>query len=1344
MYQIVTFIMWVSKLISSSCLLSRILSCGIWPALPLTGYWLLTPDWFEAPGSPLPGVTRFALRTTAGIVVWSGALLLAAAGRFYRGAWFGLAGWAVVLVSLIPLSGSGAFAVFPGTPWTVWDRVLAAGLLLAGGLYLGFPRENLVGGCDMMVYANHGIFISRKGRLDLPYPWQGVDPALADALLEYSAQKDFFFRNHVFLGFQKNGPGLTPEFGPLWPVWLAQAFATAGPAGLFRLNGVFALLAASVFYGLCLTVVSAPLAVVATVFLALLPSQVWVARTTLSEVFTQLALCAGLLLLLHALKTGAAPPAFWAGTILSFSALIRCDCLLLLPLALTAQLIQSLVAQPAERFDLVWLCFQETAGPGFVLAIGYFFFLSRPYFWKQLFYFRLIGVGSAIAAAALLTLPHLLDARARIWLTSRTTAADLVGVGAALLAAYAYWVRPHVIHYRIEWPEYHLHGKPYRAEYSLRDLGRYLSPVVLGAAIIGGWLTLREGASSGNPWLLPWLTIAAGYAVLYLYDPYDDPGHFLRVRRYVPVVIPGFLYFAAIAGARGLDPLPQVWRDAMTAALLISLTGFNIRRGAPFWWRSEDKGTWDQLRSLAGLVPPDEPVFATGRPEWMTPLYVSFDRRIVPLNLEQDAGWELLALGVADEARRGKPAYLLLDNCQVFSRQPREIGRVVLSQQFLERTDYPVPSRFVEDQMAVALVALTGPLAPPDPYSCALGGSKVWGVEESGFHEECDGAEFLDVRTRWTNGHARLTVQLADGSWPHRIKIGLASSSPTGSRLRVVVNGHVLRHVPLSGGRGWCEVLSLANVPVDRILTIELISNSFVPSTIFEGSPDERSLGVRVREVRLLSGTTGTVPSMDWRRSEPGVVVPARDTPPASTPAASKPSLSTKRSRPGRPRRQKPTIAYFSPLPPQETGVSDYSAALLMELRKYYSIDLFHDSGYVPEFATDHGFMSCDHRLFDRLAAAKDYHAIVYQMGNSHYHQYMFPEVTRHPGLVTLHDFCLPGFHLHYGESRGLGHGFIADELRRWYPEDREAIEDALATWSMGWDFVRECVTRGWHLNRRLLHSAQVMVVHSPWCSSEVENRSPHLSGKIVIIPHGSHAREIAPAESAAVRERFRLPQEALIFGSFGFMNAEKMNVQAIEAFAALPKDDTSSMFVFVGDEGEDWGETRLRAEALGLGNRVRFFGRQPAEAFAALITVTDVGVNLRLPPTNGETSGALLNLLSAGVPTIVTDVATFSDYPASVVRKVSWENEGPEGLRRAMHDLSTDPQLRLSLGRAARHFVASHHEWSHVGEQYVAAIERCYQITASNGRETDRRFTQPWSDGAGVPSSLARRQSVR
>ncbi len=824
--------------------LSRLLSCGVWPALPLTGHRLLPPDFLDT----CPLVTAFALWTLAGVVVWSVPLLAAAALRVYRPAFFGLAGWAVVAVCLLA-PGS---PTLPAAPWTTWDAVLAAGLTLAAVLYLGFPRETALEGNDMGVYANHAVFIARHGRLDIPYPWEGIERGIADDLQRHSPQGSGLFRNHVFIGFQKDGPVLTAEFGHVWPVWLAQAFATAGPAGLFRLNGAVGLLTLGAFYGLCLTVAPVPASVAITLFMALAPSQVWIVRTTLSEAFTQLAVCAGVLVLLKALKTGEPMLALWAGGFLSFSALIRCDSLLLLPLLLAAQLGQALLVQPVGRFDPVWSWFHAAALPGFLLAAVYFAALSRPYFRKQFFYLRLIGIASAGSAVALFLLPPLVGDGARDLLAT-VPAADVLGGCVALLAAYAYWVRPAVVSYRLNFPDHPQHGQHYRAEHSLRDLGRYLSPVALAAAVAGCWLALRDALGAFAPEFLPAIVIVAGYAGLYLYDPCDDPFHFWRVRRYVPVVIPGILLFAAVAGGRGLELLPDVWQGVVAGVAVVALVGFAVWRGAPFWWRAEDAGVWEQLRTLSELVPPDALVFAAGRPDWMMTLSVSFGRRIVPLDLDHDAGWELLARGVADQIRQGKTAHILLDNGRFLTPHAREIGRAVVFRQDLESKSHPVPGRFVDDEVMVVLFAIDGFIEPPALHRGAFGGNKVWGVTESGFHREL--APPFHHPLRHTNGHAVLEVPIPKGDWPDHVLVDVVYFSPNVGHLRVVVNGYELHTGPLS--RRWFGILSMAHVPAGPVLTIEVMSTTWVPSDIFAGSLDDRALGVAVREVRLwASGRT--------------------------------------------------------------------------------------------------------------------------------------------------------------------------------------------------------------------------------------------------------------------------------------------------------------------------------------------------------------------------------------------------------------------------------------------------------------------------------------------------------
>jgi glycosyltransferase involved in cell wall biosynthesis len=441
----------------------------------------------------------------------------------------------------------------------------------------------------------------------------------------------------------------------------------------------------------------------------------------------------------------------------------------------------------------------------------------------------------------------------------------------------------------------------------------------------------------------------------------------------------------------------------------------------------------------------------------------------------------------------------------------------------------------------------------------------------------------------------------------------------------------------------------------------------------------------------------------------------------------------------------RPRIAFFSPLPPKKTGVSDYAANLVQELSKTYAVDLFHDTGYVPDIALgSDDWFACDARLFGRYAEVRNYHGVVYQMGNSSYHDFLYPWIERHAGVVTLHDFSLAGFHLHHGSTLGREREFIRDELLRWYPGQVSEIVACLRKWGWDWDRVAlGCVQKGWSLNRSVLKASRAVVVHSPWCLDRLRDSCPELAGHVEVIPHGIHLRETSAGQKAAIRERFGLPRDALIVASFGFLDPNKLHVEAVQAFAEVARSDGSALFLFVGEDS-DGGQSRRRILQSGLSERVRFLGRRSWEDFADLIAVTDLGVNLRRPPTNGETSGALLNMLAAGVPTVVTDVATFSDYPDDVVRKVRWDSEGVEGLKRALTELAGDAGARRALGRAASAHVHEHNEWSHVARTYVEVIERSRQRPAYDARPRLVRSSQRLEPSTKSPPSASVSSSFR
>jgi glycosyltransferase involved in cell wall biosynthesis len=171
-------------------------------------------------------------------------------------------------------------------------------------------------------------------------------------------------------------------------------------------------------------------------------------------------------------------------------------------------------------------------------------------------------------------------------------------------------------------------------------------------------------------------------------------------------------------------------------------------------------------------------------------------------------------------------------------------------------------------------------------------------------------------------------------------------------------------------------------------------------------------------------------------------------------------------------------------------------------------------------------------------------------------------------------------------------------------------------------------------------------------------------------------------------------------------VHPSKLNAEAVDSFAAVVADRPDAVLLFAGEEA-DGGLARRRAETRGLGGRVRFLGRADDSAFLALIAATDVGLALRRPPTNGETSGALLHLLRSGVATIVTETGSFTEYPEGAVRSVPWHDDasGAAALQHALQDLTADPAARAELGRAGRAHVVERHAWSSVAARYAEVI---------------------------------------
>jgi 4-amino-4-deoxy-L-arabinose transferase-like glycosyltransferase len=656
-------------------------------------------------------------------------------------------------------------------------------------------------------------------------------------------------------GTFRTEPTMTPAFGHLLPVWLAQAATTFGDAGLFRLNGAFSLLSAGVFYGVVRNAVTKPFAVVATLIMALNPGQIWVSRTTLTEILTQLLLWTAIWLLVRGLAEGRAASARWAGIVLGAAVLVRIDVVVVVGPILIAHLGMRVIEGERYRSGRIWRALYEGLVPSIALASAYFVVFSRPYVVElrpQLV--QLLAV-SAVAALALV-----LGTRPIVWPVLQrfaTSRPSLVALGClvAALTVYAYFIRPNVQPFETYEPtRLLLGGKRTYDEEALPNLGAYLSmPLVLGG-IAGWYVTYWQAARARVGLWMPLLLVGGGFTALYVANPSVTPDHFWAVRRFVPIVFPALIAFAALGAMRVIRPLPARASLALCLLALAAFGLFSVTTFRPFVFLAEHNGYRPQLAALASQLPEDQIVLALDGERWWKPLYTLFGRKVVPLSLNSEAGRDTFRTWVSRELASGRFPTIVARGDEV--RIPG-LAYTKVGEQWLTRLQHrgiatPPPRERSRTDDLIGVFRVDGPDTGFSYFGANLVDGLIWGAERTGYHNR----EMLGDRTvTWTDGTGRLVVPVRTP--PQALEISLIGIPGREVPFRLVVNGQELRAGILSPS-GWAESFDLSAIAASDTLVVELLSDTVVQrrEVLIDGSlyrtrVIERSLGVPVNTLAL-------------------------------------------------------------------------------------------------------------------------------------------------------------------------------------------------------------------------------------------------------------------------------------------------------------------------------------------------------------------------------------------------------------------------------------------------------------------------------------------------------------
>lgn len=371
-------------------------------------------------------------------------------------------------------------------------------------------------------------------------------------------------------------------------------------------------------------------------------------------------------------------------------------------------------------------------------------------------------------------------------------------------------------------------------------------------------------------------------------------------------------------------------------------------------------------------------------------------------------------------------------------------------------------------------------------------------------------------------------------------------------------------------------------------------------------------------------------------------------------------------------------LAYFSPLPPQRSGIADYSAELLPHLAEHLDLELFVDEGVRVEEAIRSRFPVHGDRAFPEIS--KRFDAVLYHLGNNaDYHARIWRTLVEHPGVVVLHEAML--HHLVRGMtlSRGDSAGYV-EEMRYAYGRTGHALARRSLDTGIPLD------VWSYPLFERAVDSSTALIVHNDFTRQRVLASRP--LARVSLIPHHLSLGEAETVDAGGARAALGIPADAFVLASYGFITPAKRLEVSLRAFARLRKERPDALYYLVGEVSPHYDLAGFLTPELSDG--VVLVGRTELDEFLRYMVAADVAVNLRYPSA-GETSGTLIRLLGMGKPVIVSNLAAFAEIPDGACAKVDLDETEEELLLSYLRQLAADEGLRRSMGENARNLVAPH-----------------------------------------------------
>jgi glycosyltransferase involved in cell wall biosynthesis len=371
-------------------------------------------------------------------------------------------------------------------------------------------------------------------------------------------------------------------------------------------------------------------------------------------------------------------------------------------------------------------------------------------------------------------------------------------------------------------------------------------------------------------------------------------------------------------------------------------------------------------------------------------------------------------------------------------------------------------------------------------------------------------------------------------------------------------------------------------------------------------------------------------------------------------------------------------VGFFSPLPPAPTGVADYSAALLTELRR-------------------HGEVS---------VGAQNADVALYHIGNNHLHREIYQRALSHPGVVVLHDAALNHFFL-----GALDRGDYIDEFVYNYGEWNRGLAEDL--WNHRARSAADPRYFEYPMLKRLVAASRTVIVHNPAAGrivqQLVQQHNPH--ARVAEIPHLFVPPALPPLiDTLRFRAELGLGPRTLLAGVFGHLRESKRLGTILRTMDRVWKSDADIKLLVQGTFASSDLE-RAMTPLLENNPRILRVGHLSESDFWRWAAVTDVCLNLRFP-TAGETSGIAVRMMGGNVTGIGKTVVfsageEISRFPEGSCLRVDHGPDEEAMLAGYLLWLAADREASEEIGRRAAAHITRQHAIERVALQYWDVLNK-------------------------------------